>query len=312
MLIADEVHSAGASERRLGLVENYKYRLGLSATPHRYFDDDGTRILINYFGGVVYELGLAKAIQDGFLCEYEYYPYFVGLTQDESRIYRRLTQKIARLWNDSKSSSPEMQSLLERYIFQRTRIVTNAQEKISKFKEIVEEIEHLTYCLVYCSEVQMEGVQRILDAKLISNHQITAELPKKQEDRIRYLDLFQAGLYDVIVAIKVLDEGLNIPAVKDAIILASTGNPKQYIQRRGRVLRKYSSKYKDGTTKKFARIFDILVIPEFVKSEDPILYEIERSIVKKEIVRYEEMANLSRNSDMGLEQLKKIKKMYDL
>ena len=311
MLIADEAHAAGADQRKLGLMPNYKYRLGLSATPDRYFDDEGTQTLLNYFHGTVYRLSLADAINRGFLCGYEYYPYFVGLTQEELRLYRKLTQKIARLWNDPHSSDKKS-SLLELYIFQRTRIVNNAQEKIKKFKEIVEQEKKLDYTLVYCSELQITDVQRILDSRLISNHRITADIPKKPEDRVRYLEFFEAGLYDVIVAIRVLDEGLNIPAVKNAIILASTGNPKQYIQRRGRVLRKYSSRYKDGSYKEFARIFDVLVIPEFVKNEDPVLYEIERSIIKKEIVRYEEMVRISRNSENGLVQLQRIKKIYDL
>lgn len=311
MLIADEVHAAGAAQTKLGLIGNYKFRLGLSATPERYFDDEGTMTLVNYFHGVVYRLSLADAIKRGFLCEYEYYPYFVGLTQEELRLYKKLTQKIARVWNDPKGGDKK-QSLLEFYIFQRTRIVTNAQQKIKKFREIVEEQKSLSYSLVYCSELQIIEVQRILDSRMISNHRITSDIPKRPEDRVRYLELFEAGLYDVIVAIKVLDEGLNIPAVKNAIILASTGNPKQYIQRRGRVLRKYRPRYKDGSFKEFARIFDILVIPEFSKNENPILYEIERSIIKKELVRYEEMANLSRNSQIGLKQLNRIKKMYDL
>ena len=158
----------------------------------------------------------------------------------------------------------------------------------------------------------MNTVQQILDSFFISNHKITANIPKIAEDRVKYLEMFEEGLYGVIVSIKVLDEGLNIPAVKNAIILASTGNPKQFIQRRGRVLRKYGGRYKDGTLKEYARIFDVFVIPDITESNGLEFYDLERAIVSKELQRYEDMIRWSRNPTIGLEQLDKIKRRFNL
>ena len=150
LLIADEVHSAGSDERRFGLIENYKLQAGISATPTRYFDEEGSQVINNYFGDVVFELNLQKAIQDGFLCEYEYYPYFVSLTKNELVRYKKLTQKIARNLGGAKKSSENNNKLLQIFMFERSRIIANAQEKITKFRDIVKSEGSLSYCLVYC------------------------------------------------------------------------------------------------------------------------------------------------------------------
>ena len=310
-LIADEVHASGSQQRKKGLIQNYSYRLGLSATPQRYLDDSGTQFLIEYFDRVVFELSLGNAIKQGFLCNYKYYPHFVGLTEEEILEYKKMTQKIVQALHNDLTSEIKKKQLLELYLFTRAKIVTNAKNKINKFKEIIN-THDIVYSLVYCSENQLPNVQDILNMRLISNHKITSDIPRNPEERIKYLEMFELGLYDVIVAIRVLDEGLNIPAVKNAIILASTGNPKQFIQRRGRVLRKFHGTYKDGTKKEFANIFDILVIPDLNQMNSLDFYEIERSIVQKEISRYEEMSRLALNAQECLQQLNKIKKLYNL
>jgi superfamily II DNA or RNA helicase len=299
MLIADEVHAVGSEIRREGLLESYKYRIGLSATPRRYFDDEGTNYLFDYFGDTVYEFPLERAIKEGFLVPYEYYPHYVGLTADEVRRYRELTKKIAvQYFRNKENDESEVMKL---YLIQRQKIVVNAANKMHEFRKIVDGIkDSIHHCLIYCSDNQIDGVQSILNGYPIINQRVTYR--ESAEEREQYFDHFKKGIYKAIVAINVLDEGVDIPSTSMAIIMASSGNPKQYVQRRGRVLRQFPGKEK-------AIIHDIFVIPD---PEDSVDKEIESKIIRKELKRHEEMASIALNKEEALATIERIKKTFGL
>ena len=295
MLVADEAHNAGSHAHSEGLVGAYGYRLGLSATMERYFDPDGTARVRRFFGDTVYSLGLAEAIRCGFLVGYRYHPILTDLNDDEYEQYKRFTRIIAMLWD---SKGRDDRELLERTILKRSRIVRDAASKLDRLREWVRRNgDGARYTLAYCSEKQMPEAKRILSGAGIVNREITANNPPDKRRRAEILRDFGAGRYGVIVANRVLDEGADVPAARSCIMMASTGNPKQFIQRRGRVLRRFSGTYGDGSRKEHADIYDMLVIP--VPSADYTAAElrVERQIADSQIRRLEEMAEASMNRE---------------
>ena len=247
-LIADEMHHAWAPMTQLGLLESYKARLGLSATPELYMDDEGTEMLQDYFGGVCFSFGIEEAIPE-YLTEYDYHAEIIRLTADELERYEDLSRRIARSISDSGGSVDERAFLL---ILQRARVVTNAEGKWAAFEQILSRIGPLRRTLIYCSDKQIDRVKHILHERKIRAHQLTFEESLAYRDEL--LRLFKADRYQAIVAMKVLDEGVDLPGVERAIILSSSGNPVEYVQRRGRVLRKAEGK-------DFSVIHDIIVFP---------------------------------------------------
>jgi len=283
LLIADEVHGLGSPERRYGFIANYVFRIGLSATPTRWFDDEGTQALRDFFGDTVFKFPLNKAIERGYLTPYEYHPHFISLAPEELEQYQRETKKIAREYAKNKG---EESNWLELLSIIRQKIVVNAVEKYRVFGDIVNTQKDFSLCLVYCSPEQIDSVQEILNGKGIINHRFTAR--ESIAERKELLTGFSEKAYDVLVAMNCLDEGVDVPATSIAIIMASSGNPRQYIQRRGRILRKYPRKVK-------AIIHDFVIIANISEEIDPDLYQLERKIMRKELIRYEEFAKTSMN-----------------
>lgn len=321
LLIVDEVHGCGAPKVRIGLLDKYLYRLGLSATPKRWFDIEGTEELFNYFGDTVYEFPLKKAITtinpatgETYLVPYEYMPYFVELTEDELERYEEQTKKIAQNYFRVKDKKKKLEyyTLL---LTKRQQIIKDASNKFIAFEEILEDISQINHCLVYCSFNQIGKVQDILNSYKSQNiiqHKFTGIEGKKPEDRFNglsereyLLEQFARGIYQVLVAMKCFDEGVDVPSTKIAIILSSSGNPKQYIQRRGRVLRRYPKKEK-------ATIYDVIVLPTLIKISNPILSEIEKRIIEKELKRYKEFASIALNAVDCYEKIEVIEKKYNI
>jgi len=299
LLIADEVHSLGSPKRRCGFIENYVFRIGLSATPTRWFDDEGTQILKKYFSKTIFEFSLKKAIEQGYLTPYEYYPHFVSLTPEELEQYQKETKKIAREYAKNKEKESKWLELL---CIIRQKIVTNAIEKYDILEDILNKQKDLSFCLVYCSPEQIDKVQEILNRRGIINHRFTAResIPERKE----LLKGFSKRAYNVLVAMNCLDEGVDVPATRTAIIMASSGNPRQYIQRRGRILRKCYGKEK-------AIIHDFIVIADISK-EDPDLFQLERKIMRKELRRYMEFAGCSMNRLEALNIIYPYMKKFDV
>ena len=315
-LIADEVHHIGAKETRKGLIEEYDFRLGLSATPSRWLDPEGTRELLEFFNAEsdtnIFSFPLVKAIRTinpdtglSYLAPYEYMPYFVELTEDELNEYLRETKKIAKSYHiskDKKEKEEKFNLLLEK----RQKIIRNAANKYIGFQDILNDIYELKHCIIYCSPEQINTIQDILVRKDVIQHKFTMKEGKRPDkefsglsERDYILNKFTEGVYQALVAIRILDEGVDIPQTKIGIILASTGNPRQYIQRRGRLLRRFPGKEK-------ALIYDIIVLPCLEKGIADELIELEKKILLKELIRYEEFANISLNS------VECIKKIYEI
>ncbi len=299
-LIADEVHWLGAPERRKGLLESYAPRLGLSATPARWLDDEGTAVVSSFFGGTVFEFPLSKAIPE-YLVPYRYYPHFVQLNADELEEYKRMTAKIAREYSSRKSDDNNQS--YELYCILRQKIVVNARQKYQALDTILDAIEDVRYCLIYCSEHQIDSVCEALNKRGIIQHTFTANEGIWQRQEL--LSSFAQGHCQVLVAMKVLDEGVDLPETRLAIILASSGNPRQFIQRRGRILRR-------APGKDLAVIHDIIVIPNMTGHISPEYLELEKRILRKELLRYREFAMASQNPTYALNLILPIQRRYSV
>ncbi|MEN6291759.1 MAG: helicase-related protein, partial [Methanobacterium sp.] len=314
-LIMDEVHGIGTPLRSKGLLDNYTYRLGLSATPERWFDKKGTKLIKDFFSETVYKFPLNKAINTinvntgkTYLTPYEYKPYFVELNDSELMEYKKITKKIVKAYFGSKKEdSLNISSLY----FKRQKIINEALNKLKVLKNIIRE-NKLEHCLVYCSSKQIKPIQEILNQKGIVQHKFTMKEGIKKSDefggeseRGLILKKFSEGFYKVLVAIKCLDEGVDIPSAKIAIIMSSTSNPIQYIQRRGRILRRSYNKEK-------AVIYDMIVIPGFDILKDDYIRDFELKIIRKEFQRYKEFALSADNALECLKLLEDMELKYDL
>jgi len=293
LLIADEMHGLGSDVRQNGLLEKYLYRLGLSATPRRWMDDEGTALLYDYFGKTVFEFTLKDAINKGFLTPYEYKPFFVDLTDDETEEYKKQTKKIAAAFSGAKNSA-EKASLGHLFSIIRQKIIVDAQNKYGVLEKIIREIKNESHCLVYCSPNQIGTVQDMLNAEGMVQHKFTAE--ESLDERDELLKKFSSGAIRVLVAMKCLDEGVDVPATKYAVLMANSGNPKEFIQRRGRVLRKFQGKDK-------AIIYDIIVVPDMVGHIDQQNMQLENKIMKGEIRRFLEFAQISLKPGEAIEKI---------
>ncbi len=279
LLIGDEAHNLGASCRKSILKKSFVGRIGLSATPSRWHDEFGTDLLYNYFDKVVFTYDLKEAIDKGNLTPYEYYPILIELNNEEFGCYEKLSIKIAKMIASGVSEDDEVLTTL---LMKRANIVNNAENKIEEFLKLVKEDQDLSFTLVYTSPGQIDQIQSILAGEGIFYQRFTAKENNKERKQI--LKLFEDGDVEILVAMRCLDEGVDIPATKKAFILASSTNPKEFIQRRGRVLRKYPGKEK-------AIIYDFIAIPPLGKYVSGFT----RSVVKRELVRFKEFADLALN-----------------
>jgi DNA phosphorothioation system restriction enzyme len=307
MLIVDEVHHVGAPHLRSSLPQAIRARLGLSATPQRWHDEEGTEALTNYFSnGVVFEYGLEEAIENGYLAEYYYVPHIIELTEDEQEEYLALSRSIgkqmAAVSGDVGDADSQANETLKQLLFKRARLIGSAVNKIPKLRDLLTEagIEDLHHTLVYSGDGtvgdESEKTRRQLEAitELMGNelglriHQFTYE--EDQAERERLLDEFETGVLQALVAIRCLDEGVDVPATRTAFILASSSNPRQFIQRRGRILRTHPNK-------DHATIHDFVVAPptEIREAGEDSLFSLERNLVQKELQRVSTFAESARN-----------------
>ena len=324
LLIVDEAHNLGATNIRKTLTEQYTYRLALSATFDRYMDEEGTSILYNFFGKKIIEYSLGKAIEEKMLTPYDYYPIVVYLTERELNEYNELSKKIKKETRIDEKGKVYFSKLGEMLLIERSRIVAGATNKIKTLKKELQKYKEENNILVYCGATNIlreEEDSSITDEKDI--RQIDAvkkmmyrELKMKVDrftanesikERMEIKDRFISGKIQAIVAIKCLDEGVNIPDIKIAFILASTTNPKEYIQRRGRVLR-------IAPNKEYAEIYDFITLPRDLReakilSKEKLEYDI--SLLAKEIARMKEFSSLSRNNLSCKKLIMSINEVYE-
>jgi superfamily II DNA or RNA helicase len=311
LLIADEMHNFGSENLMKLLNERFSFRLGLSATPTRFYDKEVSDKLMNYFGGEVYKFDLGEAISEGFLTPYYYYPHIVYLNNEEFSIYRELTIKIVKaLGIEEKNQS---KSYIESLLIKRAKVIQGAEAKIPKLEELMNEYAKKDSILVYCGSTnvnedldtkrQIDYIVRKLGIDLgMYVSRFTAD--ESQQERQNIINRFQSKEIQSIVAIRCLDEGVNIPSIRTVFLVSSSTNPKEHIQRRGRVLRNFPNK-------EFSEIFDFVVLPpDYSAFED---YEAgAKSIVIKELARVSEFCNLALNKEEVLGLIDSIMDKYNI
>lgn len=321
-LVVDETHYVGTKSFSKYLNENYKYRLALSATIDRYRDEEGTNIIHNYFGEVCIKYSLEDAIKNNNLSKYYYYPIINILTINEREKYERLTKKIKKLnfGDDDLKNNSEMSEELKLLLIQRSLVVAAAENKLENLKELMQKHKDENYMLVYCGATRVVDYDFIDDIELRQIDQVTRLLgnelgmdvrrytsKEKVEERMEIRKDFAAGPpVNTLVAIKCLDEGVNIPNIRKAFILASTTNPREYVQRRGRVLRKAEGK--DA-----AYIYDFITIPyeiEKARTMDVFSLEDYKSLINNEIRRMNEYFSLAENKSETYKLKRELEEAY--
>jgi len=288
LLIADEAHHLGAESKTKYYPKNIEYRLALSATPDRWFDDAGSARLRNYFGKTVFEFQIGKAIKEGYLTEYKYFPVITELTNSEMENYQELSKKISKLFN--MGEKPDENRILLSLLLKRSNILNSAENKLEKLSNLIDSQNEISHTLFYCAPGQLNKITSLLGKeKKIKIHKFTYKEDNKSRQRI--LNEFESGMLQGIVAIKCLDEGVDIPSTKTAYILASSSNPREFIQRRGRILRK-------SIGKSYAIVYDFITFPPLDFLEN---FPIERQIIRKELSRFKEFAQYAINFNSAYE-----------
>lgn len=291
MFVADEVHQIGSPFNSRAMEINSGARLGLSATPTRYGDPEGTERILRYFGPVVPPpITLHDAIQAGRLVAYEYYPHPVHLTAEESEEWKTITRRIFLEFNKSRDHALQAGPLTERakmLLIQRSRIAKKARNKVAIARSTLRSAYRAGQrWLVYCEDAdQLKEVLAELGAVGLAAMEYHSAM---SGDRAAALAWFRS-FGGILVSIKCLDEGVDIPAIDHALILASSQNPRQFIQRRGRVLRSAPDKH-------IAVIHDAVVVPVSVEDEPEQL-----SLLKSEFMRAVEFADSAINLAAGAE-----------
>ncbi|MFD7641822.1 DEAD/DEAH box helicase family protein [Kitasatospora sp. NPDC059795] len=318
LFIADEAHNLGAARLRTKLPSNAQHRLGLSATPERWFDDAGTEALTDYFGDIAFEMGIGEAIRQGALCRYNYWPVLIELDEEEAELYVVVTSKIAklmaaRLGNDPLDEDSPLGALLRK----RANILGHARGKLPALKRELDRRNAQSYQLVYCAEgrhpISYEnGVEEPTQLdQVVSMAGVELRMPvarytseTSRADRQDVLRRFSDGRsIRAVVSMRCLDEGVDVPAARIAYLLASSSNPRQFIQRRGRVLRRSAGK---GN----AEIIDFIVVPPAGASA--LQHETERRMLRGELARVEEFARLAENEAHTLDLLRPLRSRYGL
>lgn len=316
-ILVDEAHNFGAEKLQQCMLNVFKYRLALSATIERHNDEAGTEKLMEYFGEKCIEFTLKDAIDNDFLTHYYYKPVVVYLEDEELEEYNKLTNKIGNILknNPDKETLPKSAEVL---LLKRARLIAGAKNKLSALKEQILPYKDESYLLVYCGATkydddnvdegdkrQIEAVTEMLGNEL--NMRVSMFTSKESPDeRERIKNSFAEGkMLQAIVAIKCLDEGVNIPGIRTAFILASSTNPKEYIQRRGRVLRK--AKGKDHAT-----IYDFVTLPKPLDSPLGLNVESELTLIRREMQRVEDFMDYCDNKSETIKLLDEIKRHYKL
>jgi superfamily II DNA or RNA helicase len=302
LLISDEMHGLGAPVFRKALNPQFSARLGLSATPNRWFDDAGTAILTDFFGGVIFSFDLHEALtwidpDTGLtpLCPYAYHPEFINLDSVELDEYIDLTKQI--IMQSNRASDQIGQERLARLQEKRALVLKKANGKIPALARIFKEIKDKSGCLIYCSDRdQINDVIEVLSPTGVTYRTFTGEegtIPRSDfgglSERDWILQSFEKNDIQVLIAMKCLDEGVDIPSARIGVILASTTNPREFIQRRGRLLRR-------SPGKEISTIYDMIVAPIIPEDDQSDAIKSARKIMQKEMLRASEFAADAQNS----------------
>ena len=266
--------------------------LGLSATPFSGTSAQKGMELMEFFGGQVFNLPIEVALERGFLVPYYYHPIYVYATEDEEGKFRYHTQRILSCFKNNRCINPD---LLVKSLRNRLRVISMAEAKQTQIDEIINRISERDHFVVYCGDGRLfdnnsgeelrhiQSVKRVLTAHGFKSSQFTAT--ENMAVRMELVDAFNKGEISAMAALRCLDEGINIPSIKSALILSSNDDYREFVQRRGRILRKYDNKA-------FANIYDVIVLP----AHDM------QGWAKIELRRFHEYARLALNwADLELE-----------
>jgi superfamily II DNA or RNA helicase len=327
IFIADEAHNIG-SPNILKLLATVKLtkRIGLSATPKRIYDPEGSIKMEEFFNDkepYIYSFPMEKAIKEGILCQYYYFPKVVDLLPDELEEYSKITKQLVRYFSMGNLENNER---VQQLLMERKRIIHKASNKLLIFKNILDDIikrkKHLEYTLIYAPEGYFSDTNyydeeefsdlgeenRIIDyyssiVRKKSPATTITQYTSESENKPETLKQFEKGDINVLLSMKCLDEGVDIPRTEQAVFCSSTGNPRQFIQRRGRILRKHHQK-------KFAYIYDMIVLPKQTWSSSD--FALEQSLVKKELERVVHFAYMALNKYEAIENIREICDFYQI
>lgn len=325
LLIVDEAHNFGAPNLKSKLYDSIQYRLALSATLERHGDEEGTQVLKAYFGKKCIEYDLKRAIDEKKLTPYYYYPILVYLDEEEYDQYKELSYLLSKECHKDKKGHLTITVKGKKLLLQRARVVAGAKGKLTKLRELMEQYKDKTHILVYCgatrtqdfsndiSDTDEESERQIVSvSKILGNEfgmkvtHFTSNESSAERENIKYR-FATASPYQAIIAIKCLDEGVNIPSIKTAFILASTTNPKEYIQRRGRVLRL-------APNKPYAVIYDFVTLAKPMEDVNPYSpdFNCEKALAKRELQRIIEFGKISKNARDADELINDIETTFDI
>ncbi len=319
LLIADEAHNMGANNIKSKLSNlEVSRKIGLSATPKRIYDPEGTLAIDEFFNDeppYTYSFGMEKALEFGFLTGYKYHPLIVELTEEEFEEYSLISKQLLKFF-DFENGKFRDDPIVEILLLKRKNIIHKAHNKIALFSSIIGELKKTKkdkYVFAYIPEgystnddgdsikILNEYLRRVnKDFPNVKMNSYTSE----DQDLSDILRGFEDGKIEILFAMKMLDEGVDVPRAEVGIFASSTGNPRQFIQRRGRLLRKHKDKA-------YSTIYDMIVVPK-LESNSNELFNIERNLVQNELTRVAYFASLSMNFYDSKEALYNICKKYNL
>lgn len=309
MFIGDECHhhASPSIQQKLPIA---RYRLGLSATPWSTNEAQRKEGLRDYYGGIAATYSLGSALKDDVLVPYEYLCHQIRLSGEESDIYQSLSEDIGRLYAIKEQGGPVNEDHLDALRGRRARLLGSAEAKFTKLEELVSSSTVNKHTLFYCgdgsievdsSDRAMRDVERcatVVGGAGWKTSRFTAE--ESHSERGRIMENFRFGFIDGVVAIRVLDEGFDMPACRQAFLLASSSNERQFIQRRGRILRK-------APGKSFATIHDFLILPQRGSRSDTWT-----ALVKQELMRCIEFARYANNGEDAWAEIKDAGEYYGI
>ena len=319
--IGDECHHHTSKAYEGFLPTHARYRIGLSATPQHYLDEERNERLNEFYGDIVSTYTLKEAIKDKVLTPYNYYPHLVEFTPSEAEEFVDLSEQIGRIVARRQSAkSNEMSPQLTALLMRRARLVGSAANKLPSLTSVLKGKKPTQHALFYCGDGTVETDesddtsnesaalgQRQVDAVSSLLHGIGWDVSRftsreSRKDRDNILEHFRLGIIDAMVAIRCLDEGIDVPACSTAYILASSRDPRQFVQRRGRILRR-------SPGKELAIIHDfIVVLPEVFDTDS----EYAKRLIKSELGRVAEFSLLSENRSEAYSALASTLRTYDL
>jgi DNA phosphorothioation system restriction enzyme len=317
LLIADEVHNLGAPGIKARLPDGITMRLGLSATPERHYDPLGTQTVLDYFGGPVFTYTLDQAIAEGRLCPYRYYPVVVELTEAEAEEYAELSSRLAKLMAGADDNS-EVEQPAMRLLIKRARLLGSAANKLPALDQLIASLPERPHkAIFYCGDGrttdnitddevrQVQAVARLLGERhgLRVRNFTYRESPQDREEILRDL---ASGFLDGVVAMRCLDEGIDLPDLRMGFLLASSTNPRQFIQRRGRLLRNAPGKPR-------SLVYDFIVSPpDYGGSHDDEGFNMERRFLQRELTRVLEFSRMAENGVEAISSLQTLRLQYNV